>query len=233
MIRHLCFVALIFLWFNPAVFAQQDAEKILNGVIKSYQRVSDYQVDLKINAKIPFINILPMNARMYFKQPGHIKLESKGIAILPRQGFDEMYKAITDRKSYTVVSQGMESMNGSPASIISILPLSDTMEVIHGKFWIDPEKNVIVKSQMTTRTNGTVIATYLYGTYAEYGLPDQMSFLVDVRKFKIPKTVSVDLNNYNKQQEKSKEEKKGRIDISLSNYIINKGVPDVIFKNLK
>ncbi len=214
-----------------AGMAQQDAEAVLNAVVKNYNKVHDYQADVKITADIPFIRILPMQAKIYFRQPGNMRLISRGIAILPRQGFDEMYKSITDRKSFTVVPQGTEILEGVHVSIISILPLSDTMEVILGKFWIDPVRKVILKSQMTTRTNGTVTAAYRYGDYAEYGLPDRMTFLVDVKKFKIPKTVAVDINTVTKENTtKNKEGKKGKIEIELFRYIINKGVPDDVFK---
>lgn len=202
----------------------QNAEAILDGVIKNYQQVKDYKADLQIVSDIPFIKILPMKATIYFQQPDQIKIVSKGIAILPRQGFDQMYKAITDRKSYTIVPQGNENINDKHASIISILPLSDTMEVILGKFWIDTTRHVILKSQITTKTNGTIIASYDYGAYSNFGLPDKMEFLIDVKKFKIPKAVAADLNNYNKEQENGKPVRKGRIEIRLSNYVINKGV---------
>jgi len=220
------------LGLNPVCVLSQDAEKILDDVIKNYAKVTDYQADIHIVTDIPFIRVLPMNAKIYFKQPDKVRLVSKGIAILPRQGFDQMYKTVGDRKNYTVVPQGSDTISGVDASVISILPLSDTMEVILGKFWIDTTRKVILKSQMTTRTNGTIIASYSYGKFAEYGLPEKMTFLVDVKKFKIPKAVAVDLNNYNKKDEQAgKEGRKGKIEISLKNYIINKGIPNKIFSD--
>jgi hypothetical protein len=219
----ICFVAI-------PVFAQTGAGEILNEVVANYQKVKDYQTDVNISTDIPFLKILPMNAKLYFKQPGKMRIVSKGIAILPRQGFDQMYSTITDRNSYMVVPQGYEWVDSVNTAIVNILPASDTMEVIIGKFWIDTARAVILKSQMTTRTNGTVIASYSYGKFASYGLPDRMIFLVDVKKFKIPKAVAVDLNNTNKEATANgKAVRKGKIDIRLSNYIINKGVPDKIF----
>lgn len=225
---------LILLVLPAGLYGQEDAGKILDAVIVKYKRVNDYQADVHIVADIPFIKILPMNARIYFRQPGKMRLVSKGIAILPRQGFDQMYQAITDRSSYTLVSQGNEMLEKINASVVSILPLSDTMDIITGKFWIDTNRDVILRSQITTRTNGTVIAGYSYGTMVSYGLPDRMTFTVDVRKFKVPKAIAADLNNYNKdRQKKESDGKKGRINISLSKYIINKGVPESVFNQEK
>jgi hypothetical protein len=54
---------------------------------------------------------------------------------------------------------------------------------------------------------------------------------VDVKKFKIPKGVTADINNTEaEKKDKNKDPKKGKIFITLTNYQINKGVPDSIFK---
>ncbi len=58
-----------------------------------------------------------------------------------------------------------------------------------------------------------------------------MVFTVDIKKFKIPKSVSADINNPKvTEEEKKKNDRKGNIFITLSNYIINKGINDDVFK---
>lgn len=226
----LLFVFLFFL--SPPVFAQQNAEVLLNEVITNYQKVSDYQAEIIIETDIPFINILPMKAKLYFQQPDRMRIISKGITILPRQGFDEMYKALIDRKSYTMIQMQNDTVEGIKTHVISILPLTDTMEIILGKFWIDPVRKTILKSQITTRTNGTVIASYFYGNYSGYGLPDRISFTVEVKKFKIPKAVAVDITSKSKASSaKTKDLKKGKIDIRFSEYKINKGLSSSVFRD--
>jgi ABC-type lipopolysaccharide export system ATPase subunit len=100
-----------------------------------------------------------------------------------------------------------------------------------GKFWIEPGKGVILKSQMTTRANGTIATEYFYGTQINYGLPDKMIFTVDVKKFKIPKSIAAEMNkSADETKEPTKDAKKGTITITLTNYIVNKGIPDNMFK---
>ena len=127
--------------------------------------------------------------------------------------------------------QGNELINGPLTNIINIIPLSDTSDLILGKLWIDNKQNVVLKSQLTTKSNGTILMEYTYGAQLLYGLPDKMIFSVDVKKFKIPKSVSGDINNSSTETpDKTKDPKKGKIYITLTNYQINKGVPDTIFK---
>jgi hypothetical protein len=58
-----------------------------------------------------------------------------------------------------------------------------------------------------------------------------MVFTVEVKKFKIPKGVTADINNTKTSvDDKKKDNKKGKIFIKLTNYQINKGIPDTVFK---
>ena len=62
-----------------------------------------------------------------------------------------------------------------------------------------------------------------------------MTVTVDTKKFKIPKAVAADINNYNSSAKDRfpKQSKKGKIMLAFSNYKINKGIPDSIFKENK
>jgi hypothetical protein len=98
---------------------------------------------------------------------------------------------------------------------------------------VDTLKNdLIIKSQITTRSSGTVTVDYSYGAESEFGLPNQLVFDIDVKKFKLPKSVAADLNKTEKEKERLKKNKdqKGTIIIKLSNYKINKGISDDFFK---
>jgi outer membrane lipoprotein-sorting protein len=136
---------------------------------------------------------------------------------------------LADTNSYTAVAQGNEMIGAVKTTIISILPLSDTSDLILGKLWIDTKQNVILKSQLTTKSSGTILTEYAYGAQIAYGLPDKMIFSVDMKKFKIPKSVSADINNTVKEEDKTKDKKKGQIFIDLTNYQVNKGIPDAVF----
>jgi hypothetical protein len=217
--------------FSFPTFSQTAAKIILRGVYNNLQKAKDYTVQANIKVDMPFIRMLPIDAKIYFKQKDKFKVESKSIAIVPRQGFDQSSKMLADTNSFTALAQGTELIGTIQTSIINIIPMSDTTDLILGKLWIDPKRNVILKSQLTTRSNGTILTEYEYGSQAEYGLPDKMVFSVDVKKFKIPKGVTADINNTEaEKKDKNKDPKKGKIFITLTNYQINKGVPDSIFK---
>lgn len=208
----------------------QDPWQILSGVNSKFRRVNSYQADVRIRTEISFIKILPVRAEIYYKKPDQFRIKSKGIAILPRQGFGDILKTLADTASYTALYQGQDKIGELPVQIVNIIPNADTSDMVLGKFWVDQSRNLILKSQITTKTNGTVQAEYFFGNLAAWALPDSMVFTVDTKKFKIPKMVAADINNYNASaKEAGKKSSKGKIYMSFTNYIINKSLPDAIF----
>lgn len=226
----------IFIWLllfgtDNLITAQNNANTILSKVYNKIQKANDYTVQANIKVDMPFIRMLPIDAKIYFKQKDKFKVESKSIAIVPRQGFDQASKILKDTNSFTAILQNEELIEKIKTLVINIIPLADTTDLILGKLWIDPQQSLILKSQLTTKSSGTILTEYFYATQTMYGLPDKMIFSVDVKKFKMPKGVVADANNPgDKKTEKAKEDKKGKIFITLSNYQINKGISEEVFK---
>jgi hypothetical protein len=168
--------------------------------------------------------MMPVNAKVEFVQPDRFTVRSSGIALLPKQGFETLFKNLRDTSSYLPVPQGRETLRNVPVSVVSILPVSDTSDLILGRLWVDEAADIILRSQLTTRSNGTVTADYYFGKYAAFALPDSMTFTIDTRKFKIPKAVSADLNNTSGSKGKqSPERQKGMIYLQFTDYRINRG----------
>jgi negative regulator of sigma E activity len=211
--------------------ATQTPNQVLNAVYQKLMKVNDYTVEANIRSDIPLIKIMPVNAKIYFKQKNKFKVESKSIAILPKQSFTDFSKILKDTLSYMAVFAGTEIINSKKTQIINLIPNEDTGDLILAKLWIDTEKNLTIKSQLTTRSNGTMLVQYFYNKVTEkYGLPDSMVFTVDVKKFKIPKAVAADLNKSSKPSDnKDNKNKKGQIYIRFKNYQINKGIDDKVF----
>lgn len=228
--RKLIFCLLLFCAATFAHAQQTDSKQILRDVNLTFQKVKDYTADVKIKTDIPFINILPVNAKVFFKQPDKFHIQSKGIAILPKQGPENMMAQLRDTLAFTSVFLMNDNLNGVPVAVVNILPVSDTSDIVVGKFWIDTQRKVVMRSQITSKTNGTVNAEYVYGSNAAYALPDVVTFTIDTKKFKMPKAVAADLNNYAKEKTEKQKESKGKIVLTFSGYVINKGIDDAVFK---
>ncbi len=214
----------------PDSAAQKTPNQLLLNVYGKMMKVKDYSVEASIRADIPLIKILPVNAVVYFKQPDKFKVDSKSIAIMPKQGFSDLSKIIRDSTTYTAFFTGKEKIGTSLTQIISLIPSVDTGDLVLAKFWIDYARNLVIRSQLTTRSSGTIQIDYFYTSQIGYGLPDRMIFTVDVKKFKVPKAIATDIQNpQSKPKANEKDSKKGVIEIDLKNYKINKGLKDAFF----
>ncbi|MFN8165584.1 MAG: hypothetical protein U0X76_05290 [Bacteroidia bacterium] len=220
---------LLLIYFIPFVVSAQTAEEILKGVTSKTDKVHDYSASVVIRSDIPLIKILPVRAKVYFKQKDKFRIISKSIAVLPKQGLSDLTKLLSNPGSYTAILNGTETIRNRKASIVILLPVSDTSDLTLAKLWVDTERNLILKSQITTRSNGTLLLEYTYTDQEQYGLPDSMIVTVDVKKFKVPKGVATDINK-NSQDDNTPAKKSGKIFIRFSEYVINKGIADSVFE---
>ena len=229
MIKKYCTILLLIIVYAKSTFAQEEtANSILNNVYLKIQKANDYSASAHIKVDLPFLKMLPINAKVYFKKKDKFKVDSKSIAILPRQNFDQLTKMLADPTTFTAMVQAKDVIQNIPVTIVSIIPLADTSDLILGRLWIDTQNDLVYKAQLTTKTNGTILTEYFYSSQSAYGLPDKIIFTVDIKKFKLPKSVTADINN-TKPKEETKE-KQGKITVVMSEYVFNKGVSDDVFK---
>ena len=194
--------------------------------------MKDYTVTANVKANIPMIKILPSKATIYFKQKDKFKVVSKGIVILPKQGFTEINGFLANKNSYLAVAGDSAKIAGVMTKLINVVPTGENSEIVLAKLWIDTKRSVIIKSQITTKTNGSVTTTYTYGDKVTYGLPSQLVFEIDVKAFKLPKSVAADINK-TAAEKKTKPGNKGLITITLTDYKVNTGLSDATFTKKK
>ncbi len=78
----------VLLWFLLLQLTAVPAgEALLKRVETALASVHDYTVSLEITADLENARIPPMNATMYFKEPGRVHFSSEGFALLPKEGF--------------------------------------------------------------------------------------------------------------------------------------------------
>ena len=206
----------------------QSPNAIIHTVNERFARVHDYTATVNVSCDISFIKIDPINARVFFKQPDQFKVKATGILIMPKQNVNFYFTTLSDTGNYTAIRTGEEVIAGIKTQIISIIPLQDTSDLVLGKFWIDNSCGLVLKSQLTTRSQGTILIENSYGSASAYALPDKMIFTVETGKFKIPKAIAADLNQG--VSTNTTTDGKGRITLTFSGYVINKGVSNEVFK---
>ena len=223
-------IVILLLTFYSITIVAQNPRALLNNVQAKLNKANNYKADININVDLPYITIMPIETKLYFKQKDRFKIDTKSIAILPKQGFLQLNMLVNDTVNYTAIFQSIETVNKTKTSLINLIPNNDTSDVVLAKLWVDAVNQVIIKCQLTTKSSGTIKTEYTYGSQLAFGLPDVIKFIVDIKKFKIPKALAADINT---SKSKKVEKKSGEIIITLKNYEINKGIADSVFDKLK
>jgi len=224
-------VTCLFVLFFSSGIRAQTATEIIRQVKVKLDKVQDYEAKAKLKTNVIFIKVPVADVKIYFKRPDKLKIHNEnGISFIPKGSVNiSLGNLFANSDEYDVIDAGREVSSG--LRIIKLLPKEDSADVVLSTLYIDEKQLLIKKAKTTTKENGTYELEMTYGKYADYGLADKIIFLFNTKEYKLPKGVTFD---YDVDRQKNKEDqlknKKGRVEINYSEYIINKGVPDSIFQ---
>ena len=210
----------------------QTADELLQKVRAKLDKVNDYEAKGKMTTNVVFIKAPVATVKIYFKKPNKLRIHNEsGISLIPKGSVNMNLNNLflNGPAAYDIIDLGKEA--GSGLRIIKLLPKDENSEIVLSTLYIEETNSVIKKSRTTTKDNGTYELEMTYGKYAEYGLADKVIFSFNTKEYKLPKGVTFDYDDGSKKDEKDKvRNKKGKVEITYSNYVINKGVPDSVFQ---
>lgn len=219
-------------FFCVTAATAQEEEALLKKVRAKLEKVTDYQADGRMKLDVSFINAPPSKVIVYYKKPKRFKVKKAGgISILPKGGVSVNVNTLLTGGSYQTVPGGTSVIDGKPATIVKLIPTDEASDVVLSVLHIDEKEAVIRKATVTTKESGTYEIFFTYGAYTAWGLPDKVVFSFNTKDYKMPKGMVFE---YEKGGEKKVENKakakKGTVEISYTNYRINKGVDDKNFE---
>ncbi len=225
------FIYSLLLVFSGTCFAQ-DAASIVQHVKLTLEKVNDYEATGEMKTNVSFMKVPAAQVKVYFKKPNKLKIKNeKGVSLVPKGTVSISLNNLLEGK-YQALDGGADNINGVPVRIVKLLPLDENAEVVLSKLYIDEKRSLILRAKTTTRESGTNELEMIYGKYAQYALPDKVIFSFNTQEYKLPKGVTFDYDDGSQKKKATgvPESQRGKIEITYSSYIINKGVPDELFK---
>jgi outer membrane lipoprotein-sorting protein len=180
---------------------------------------------------VVFIKAPIASVKVYYKKPDKMKIVNEnGISFIPKGSVNiNLTKFLSGSGNYEIVDAGTEPSTG--LRILKLLPSDENSEIVLSTLYIDEKTELIKKAKNTTRDNGTYELEMSYGKYIAYGLPDKVIFSFNTKDYKLPKGVTFDYDDgAEKKPDENIKNKKGKVEITYTEYLINKGVNDSIFK---
>jgi len=211
----------------------QDMTALVMKVKAKLDQVNDYEADGKMKTDVSFIKAPIGKVKVFFKKPNKFRLRKDGgISLLPKGGVSVNMNTVFATSDFVALAAGETVIDGTKTKIVKLLPTNENNDIVLTTMFID-EPNLLVKKMITTtKENGTYEIEMTYGQFAQYGLPDKVIFGFNTKDYKLPKGITLEFDDNEKQltdAEKLKN-KKGRVEITYTNYVINKGVSDSVFK---
>ena len=225
-------VAFVFLLQLSFFVKAQDVNVLVQKVKDKINLVNDYEANGKMKTNVVFLKVPVAQVKMYYKKPNRLKIKNeKGISFIPKGAVNMNLSNVLSSGKYSVIDAGNDKIGNTPVKVVKLLPEDDNAEVVLSTLYIDVTNLVILKTKTTTRDNGTYELEMSFGKYIAWGLPDKIIFSFNTKDYKMPKGVTFDFDDGT--QKKTPEEKlknqKGKMEISVNNYSINKGIADSVF----
>jgi len=213
---------------------KKDPAQVFYQLREKMNSVHDYVADVRLKIDVKFMRVPLMAGKLYFKSPGKLRLErGGGISVMPHKSINLSVDKMMPTGDVTVIDAGTDQIDGRPVRILKVIPDAEG-DIVLTKVWVDENRLLALRTETTTRENGTVKTELTYGKYEKQALPDRILFVMDVKEYKLPKGVTMDYDEGREQAAPTKGgpqlPTKGRIEIRYLSYQINTGLSDAVFK---
>jgi hypothetical protein len=228
--RQVVMILMLVIFFNSSF--GQDMTPLIMKVKAKLDQVNDYEADGKMKTDVVFIKAPIGKVKVFYKKPNKFRLKKDGgISLLPKGGVSVNMNAIFTGTDFVALAAGESVIEGTKTKVVKLLPTDENSDIVLTTMYIDEANLLVRKSMITTKENGTYTIEMSYGKFAQYGLPDKVIFSFNTKDYYLPKGITLEFDDEKpvSQTEKMRN-KKGRVELTYTNYIINKGVSDTVFK---
>lgn len=209
-----------------------EASKLFDSLRTKVLAVKDYTAEVKMKINIAYMRIPQLSGTLYYKNPDKMRLERHGgLSILPKKNVNLTLSNLIPSGRVNVLDGGEATVEGKKVRVIKVIPEDDLSDIILTKLWIDETALLALRTETTTRNDGTVTMELQYARYMPYALPDNVTINMYLKNYKLPKGVAMDYNNDipDPKLKKDTKNQKGTIKIQYLKYDINTGLSDKIF----
>ncbi len=219
----------IFLWLfilfclsPPWIRADEEAVRYLDAIEKKYSGLKDYIADVNVHFDMETFKTPDMQAKLYFKAPDKMKVESKGVFFFPREG-GYFNPGLFKKDDFEIrilepVAEGKKDIK------LKIVPKKKEKMGREFVLLIDRNDNLIREIQTSQFDGRETKAKIEYGRYGSFELPRYILLTLD-----LPSVEPNEKRGFGPFEQKS-ERVTGTIEITYANYKVNTGLKDEIFK---
>jgi outer membrane lipoprotein-sorting protein len=225
-------ILLCLLWvplvLSPGLLpAQEEGARTLDALQKKYSGLKDYTVDVNVHFDVEGFKAPDMQAKLYCKAPDRMKIESKRIFFLPKEG-GTFNPFMFNKEDFEVKLLERLTVEGRNAVKLKLTPKKRKPNAPQDFILtVDTDRNLIREMNASSLDGREVKALIEYGNFSDFDLPTRIELHLDVQF-----NESRELKDFGQPTQPAKRVT-GRVDITYSNYKVNIGLSDQMFKETK
>jgi outer membrane lipoprotein-sorting protein len=213
---------LLFLLSPEFIQAQEDPTRYLDTLEKKYSGLKDYMVDVNVHFDVEALKAPDMQAKLYYKTPEKIKVESKNVFFFPKEG-GYFNPSLFKKKDFDVRPLEHLTYEGRRAVKLRLTPTETNRHHQGFVLTLDTDRNLIREISTSPSEGRTIRAVIEYGKFADFELPVHIELHLD-----IPSVEPNGMKEFGSFSQRSKRIT-GKVEIAYSNYKVNSGLRDEIF----
>ncbi|SPD74945.1 exported hypothetical protein [uncultured Desulfobacterium sp.] len=203
--------------------AQEDAFRYLEPIEKKYAGLKDYTADVKIHFDMETFKAPDMEAKIYYKFPDKVKVESKRVIFFPKEG-GHFNPALFKEKDYEIKLLKALSDAGKNTVRLRLTPKTMKRNLKRLILTIDTDRNIIPEMEVIQFDGRKMKASIEYMTSNGFDLPSHIKLNIDIPSYDTEGVSEFD------QWFKKPKGVNGSIEMTYSNYVINSGYRFDFFK---
>jgi outer membrane lipoprotein-sorting protein len=207
---------------------QREGLRILTALERKYADLKDYTVDIQVHFAIETLRAPDLQAKLYYKVPDRMRIESKRVVFFPRDG-GYFNPAQFKPEDYTVLFLGYVTYEKRKAVQLRLIPKKLKGATQDMVLTIDTAK-LLLQEMLLTQTGGKeVTAVFTYGTFGGFELPTFIRLILN-----LPAAEPGMAQGFGAIPDGGEEKRvQGEITITYANYKVNTGLGDELFKKKK
>jgi outer membrane lipoprotein-sorting protein len=217
----------------PASAKTLTAEKVMENVVRVFEPVNDFVVNIEAEVQMERIQVPHMKAALYFKKPDKVHFSSQAFLMVPRDGI--VLNPAHLRNNYDAVIVKEEKNDTSKFIKLQLAANNASVRVRQLSIWVDPSNWTIVRMETVPYGGRTLTLVFTYTLLEnKYWLPEKL-----VASFGSQTETTESKNDLLEMKAQALEDHQrttprgGSVIVVYSCYKINGGIDDSIFEKEK
>jgi len=221
--KHIWAFLIPLLLSSGLVFGQEDGTRYLEGLERKYSGLKDYRVDVKVHVDMEGFKAPDMQGELFLKAPDKMKVESKKVFFLPKEG-GHFNPFMFKKEAFDTRLLEHITYDNQKAVKLKLLP-KDLKKMKQGFVLILDVESYQIREFHTSSEEREGRGVIEYGRFKGFDLPTRIELHLDVQ-FK----ESFEMKEFGQSSPRERRVT-GKIEISYSNYKVNSGLSDEMFGN--